>query len=71
MKTPKLKPCPFCGGEAQLLTKYDSEGRKLVRARCSVCYAQSPYKASPELHGWFRWIEQYAAAAAWNGRAES
>jgi Lar family restriction alleviation protein len=66
----KLKPCPFCGGEAEVISKWTDNGRRIVRVRCSVCQAQSPYKANPELHGWFRWIDCDKAAEAWNRRAD-
>lgn len=70
-KTPDgLKACPFCGGEAELLHKYraDLEGKVIVRARCKQCYAQSPYKSNPQLHGWFDAKDKGKALAAWNRR---
>mgnify|MGYP002510004342 CR=1 FL=1 len=32
---PKLKPCPFCGGQASVLTR----GGITFYAKCSKCYA--------------------------------
>lgn len=39
----KLKPCPFCGGQAELIDAYDAAddydnvGRPWNRVRCTVC----------------------------------
>lgn len=36
----KLKPCPFCGGEAKTIVDYDGYGDKLLLsayAGCTVC----------------------------------
>ena len=69
MAEPKLKPCPFCGGEAEELCKCVNEnGYKGVayRVRCSACRAQSPYMRNPRLHGWH--ITRSKAAEAWNRR---
>lgn len=71
----KLKPCPFCGGEAEIhrmrvsykarSPKY--EGIALV-ARCKKCYAYSPHKRGT-LIGNFRETEETKAIEAWNRRA--
>lgn len=70
MKTPNLKPCPFCGGEGEYRVKYIAapygEERMVVRVRCVKCHAQSPYKRNAWLHGWHVSVEE--AAEAWNGR---
>ena len=71
MKTPELKSCPFCGGKAEAVRKYlkvnGYEGYA-YRVRCSECYAKSPYKRNPILHGYHRWMTD--AVEAWNGRAD-
>ena len=37
----KLKPCPFCGGEAKLKhTDITSEYREASYVICTVCYAR-------------------------------
>ena len=69
MTAPALKSCPFCGGVAEYAAKqmttngYDGVA---VRARCSRCHAQSPYKRNAWLHGWHETLED--AAEAWNRR---
>ena len=56
----KLKPCPFCGGEAIILTEdyfYFSSTYKVV---CLKCHSQSYYRHET----------REAAAKAWNTRYE-
>ena len=50
----ELKPCPFCGGKAEVIGsgKYSD-----YLAKCSSCGATSEYKSTPE-----------EAAEAWNKR---
>ena len=55
----ELKPCPFCGGEAHLLT---SNGSFLVE--CSVCLTD--FLNGPVGIGWYR--SEKDAAADWNDR---
>lgn len=52
----KLKPCPFCGGEADFDSYLDED---LVAVKCDYCGVKTPYKSSSE-----------AAAYFWNKRAE-
>lgn len=60
----KLKPCPFCGGNAQLIV---NEG---VRVSCFVCKASTRVQADSEL---FTYAKSGASAVvsvirAWNRR---
>ena len=50
----ELKPCPFCGGEAEYYSDCD-----MVKVHCSVCGANTS--------GWFDEPEE--ATADWNRRA--
>lgn len=62
----ELKPCPFCGGEAEMISEYFySMGTNASQVRCKVCHSWgSPSKA--------RGVEKQVAAAAkaWNTRYE-
>lgn len=54
-----LKPCPFCGGEAELITipRYFSDGSGYI-FKCMVgCCIQMPYRSEQK------------AIEAWNRRA--
>lgn len=37
----KLKPCPFCGGEAEIYVEYDGDGALKYHAYCENCAAGS------------------------------
>ena len=39
----KLKPCPFCGGEAELTNFVDSYGDNHVFIACTNCNAHTSY----------------------------
>ena len=51
----KLKPCPFCGGEAKIVKSYYT-----IWAKCICCGAKSRCEENEE-----------KAAEAWNRRAGS
>lgn len=65
MKTPELKPCPFCGGEAKLSGAYTIQGVQAWAVYCGktpsdfFCGAQITSIASEK-----------TAIAAWNRRAD-
>lgn len=77
----KLKPCPFCGGEAELDVKCRNAHTSVrgwdfqVRVRCSECNAELPnrYKVELELNSSgdvvFTTDERQKAADDWNTRA--
>ena len=40
----ELKPCPFCGGEAELIKQYHLDGQthyEVAKVRCSMCKCQT------------------------------
>ena len=54
-----LKPCPFCGGEAEMLTAESMNGGYLFGIMCNDCCSRGDvYDTEAE------------AIAAWNSRAE-
>lgn len=61
----ELKPCPFCGGEAELITEhFFSTGRYGSQVRCAKCHS---WGAGPKMD---RKVEtqRAKAAEAWNAR---
>lgn len=53
----KIKPCPFCGGEAEVHTSY--ENPDVFNVRCTQCFARTGWHHTPE-----------NAVRAWNARWE-
>ena len=67
----ELKPCPFCGGNAEYETFRTEEGvftrsKKCIYFKCKDCEAQT--KAFPES---VHYSAEEKATEAWNRRAES
>lgn len=58
---PDLKPCPFCGGKAELMKIDIPEMRIFWRAECRNCGAST----------WYRLTEREFAEKAWNRRADN
>ena len=72
----ELKKCPFCGGEAHLVSDYSSEHEEMrwnVWHECGGFEGESTgYGCS--LHPWFDtpWYkDEQTAIAAWNRRADN
>lgn len=71
--TDELKPCPFCGGKANLVSDYSSEQdetRWNVWHECEGCEGESAGYGS-SYHPWFDtpWYKTKAEALhAWNRR---
>lgn len=67
----KLKPCPFCGGEAEIKIVWHSHGMdgsyKNHLIQCKNCYARKEISAD-NFYGREAYTEQ-EAIAAWNRRA--
>lgn len=64
----KLKPCPFCGGEGEIVF-YDGE----VYVRCGGCCMHTDHMYVPNIRGRYRVSKlmemSIDAAARWNRRA--
>ena len=65
---PKLRSCPFCGGDAELKEKdYAMIGHKVqAYVRCKVCGATSNYFSEN-----IAYCANEKAIGAWNRRAEN
>ena len=62
----KLKPCPFCGGEAKLSTYYD-----FYKAHCNSDNCLAEVSVGDVYNGVGKWYGSVAEAiAAWNTRAD-
>lgn len=57
----ELKTCPFCGGEAEISTTYDTEW-----IECAVCHARSPVLVGDYYDEGF--MDGRYAAQMWNTR---
>lgn len=55
----ELKPCPFCGGEAEMLTAESMHGGNLYGVMCNCCACHTDV-----------FDNEAEAIAAWNTRAE-
>ena len=67
----ELKPCPFCGGEAEY--DYCISRKKcitLTKVRCKTCNAGTKVFPCEDEHGnSFESYAEHSAADAWNRRA--
>ena len=66
MQDVKLKPCPFCGGEAELVCTTDNHHAPYVRCKYGV-YLKP--KCTANMYPW-RYKTAEEAIEAWNNRAE-
>ena len=44
----KLKPCPFCGGEADAMYTYSVADCKFYIVKCLQCGIETPFKHTEE-----------------------
>jgi len=62
----KLKPCPFCGGKAELLMG----PRGIVRVKCSICHCQTK-EVEPDMIYGTPISRHMNAIMTWNRRANN
>ena len=63
-----LKPCPFCGGDAEgQHIGNDHTKKRTIIIKCPTCQIE---RTVSTLHHDFKWLEN-VAAKSWNQRAES
>lgn len=77
-----LKPCPFCGGEAETLTAESMHGGYLFGIMCNDCRSRgdvydteaeaiAAWNSRADYHGYEKAaIEAWESIKAWNSRAE-
>ena len=69
----KLKPCPFCGGDAYLNQRYNSRGRvNMIFAQCDFCGSRGRIFSSYTDAAEDNWQNDACVKAtnAWNKRVE-
>ena len=78
----ELKPCPFCGGEAEMLTAESMHGGYLFGIMCDDCRSRgdvydteaeaiAAWNTRVDYHGYEQAaIEAWESIKAWNSRAE-
>lgn len=67
MEEIKLKECPFCGGEAELV--YSNDNHKQPYIRCKFGVMQNPKCSASRMYQWDYETEE-EAIKAWNKRTE-
>ena len=64
-----LKPCPFCGGKAELRMYIDHGGKKSWNVRCkNMCVVTCGHR---DEKGRWRHTQRKEAIETWNRRAEN
>ena len=71
MNSPNLKPCPFCGGEADIAKGTDRLGYWWVKAYCRVCRAGISDSYNPKRDWIYQEDAMQSVVAAWNRRSEA
>jgi Lar family restriction alleviation protein len=78
----ELLPCPFCGGEAEMLTAQSMNGGYLFGIMCNDCRSRgdvydteaeaiAAWNSRADYHGYEQAaIEAWESIKAWNSRAE-
>lgn len=68
MRDIKLKPCPFCGGDAEVMYACTEDGTKTISVVCQKCKI-GIFRARLEPDEWNAWEKPEKAIEAWNRRA--
>ena len=76
-RTTDLKPCPFCGGEAEIIQRkvhhsdwFGKNYRTMYRAKCKSCGAAVGKLAACEYYRDESTGDEWGAIVDWNARAE-
>lgn len=69
MEKSKLKPCPFCGGEAMLTTNLYA-GIVYIQCKCCTAMVGRKRKIVSSMIGKEYFVNKEEAIEAWNRRAE-
>lgn len=67
----KIRPCPHCGGNSALTSKYSAKKRLyFIFVKCDLCGAQGKIYADKEDPEWYGWNMPACqnAVSAWNMR---
>lgn len=65
----ELKPCPFCGGQAEKRYGRDIDNNISYAVICSVCHT-GIFKANIGQNEWIAYGSMHEAIEAWNRRTQ-
>ena len=65
-----LKPCPFCGGTAEIMYAQTDDGTRTLSVVCQKCKI-GIFRARTSPNEWNAWTAKGQAVEAWNRRMEN